>query len=316
MEKHDDIISKPALAALVVIPDTYATVSRTMECLRMQSVAAQIEVIFVVPSLEQVSIVESGLSCFHSWQVIEVGEIASKAAAYIAGMRKAHAEIIALTEDHSFPDEHWAELFIAAHRGPWAAVGPSMRSANPVNLVSWADYYQAYGEWSHPTSTGEVRHLPGHNSSYKREILLSLGEQLDKLMPCESILHRQLQSQGHQLLLETATCTSHTNFTAWSVLMPVKFNSGRLFAATWVQTFSGRLRLLFVAGLPMLPLVRLRGILKNVYKKAPVRLLLQLIPVLSIVVIVEGTGYLVGILSGAGNSLTELEKYEYHRDQH
>ena len=316
MEKQDGVSNKPALAALVVIPDTYATVSRTMGCLKMQSEAAQIEVIFVVPSLEQVGIAESGLSCFHSWQVVEMGEITSKAAAYLAGIRKAHAEIVALTEDHSFPDEHWAELFIVAHRGPWAAVGPSMRSANPDNLISWTDYYQAYGEWSRPTSTGEVRHLPGHNSSYKREILLSLGEQLDKLMPCESILHRQLQSQGHQLLLEAATCTSHTNFTAWSVLMPVKFNSGRLFAATWIQTLSRRLRLLFIAGLPLLPLVRLRGILKNVCKKAPFRLLLQLIPVLSIVVIVEGAGYLVGILAGAGNSLTELEKYEYHRDQY
>ena len=96
MEKQDGVSNKPALAALVVIPDTYATVSRTMGCLKMQSEAAQIEVIFVVPSLEQVGIAESGLSCFHSWQVVEMGEITSKAAAYLAGIRKAHAEIVAL----------------------------------------------------------------------------------------------------------------------------------------------------------------------------------------------------------------------------
>ena len=164
--------AEPVLAAIVIVPDTYDTVRQTVSHLQAQSAADQIEIIFVAPSRQQLGLDESGLRCFHSWHVVEVGTIKSLAYAFAAGILHASAPITALTEDHSFPDANWAEVMIAAHRQPWAAVGPSMRNGNPSTMLSWADFYQSYGEWAHPIPPGPVRHLPGHNSSYKRDILL------------------------------------------------------------------------------------------------------------------------------------------------
>jgi hypothetical protein len=259
---HDDVEQNkhstgPALAAIVVIPDSYDTVRCTMSQLQGQTAAGQIEIVFIVPSQQQLSLDESGLACFHSWHIVEVGTVTSIARAFAAGIGHAHAPVVALTEDHSFPDANWAEVLIVAHRQPWAAVGPSMRNGNPDTMLSWADFYQAYGEWSQPISSQAVRHLPGHNSSYKRDILLTYGKQLEVLMRAESVLHRHLRAQGHELLLESGTCTSHLNFASWSSWIPARFYTGRQFAATWAIAWSWYRRLLFTAAAPLIPWVRL-----------------------------------------------------------
>jgi hypothetical protein len=306
-------LTEPALAAIVLIPDTYDTVRRTISHLQAQSVADQIEIIFVVPSHQQLGLDESELTCFHSWHVVEVGAVTSIARGFVAGILHAHAPIVALTEDHSFPDAKWAEVMIAAHRQPWAAVGPSMRNGNPSTMLSWADFYQSYGEWAHPISSGSIRHLPGHNSSYKKDILLAYGNALENLMEAESILHRHLRVQGYELWLESQTCTSHLNFTSWSSWIPFRYYAGRQFAATWAQPWSLPRRLFFTAAAPLFPLVRLWRIQKCVRRGQSGSFLIRLFPTLFVGLLLDGLGQMVGYVAGAGGSMEKMAKYEFHR---
>ena len=310
---QDKCATEPTLAAIVVVPDTYDTVRNTMCHLRAQTVAGQIEIVLVVPSHQQLQLDDSELACFHSWHVVEVGKVTSIAHGFVAGIRCAHTPIIALTEDHSFPDANWAELLIAKHRQPWAVVGPSMRNGNPDNILSWADFYQAYGEWTHPISSRVIRKLPGHNSSYKREILLKYGRQLEDLMEAEGVLHRHLSSQGYELFLESRTCTSHLNFTSWSIWIPVKYYTGRQYAATWAKSWSWPRRLLFTAAAPLIPWVRLWRVQKHIRRGQTLGFFIRLLPVVFSGLIVEGIGHMMGYAAGVGDSNTELAKYEFHR---
>jgi hypothetical protein len=305
--------AKPALAAIVVVPDRYDTVRQTMIHLQAQTVAEQIEIILVTPSYQQLQLDESELACFHSWQVVEVGADTTKAYGFVTGIRHAHAPIVALTEDHSFPDANWAEVLIDAHKQTWAAVGPSMRNGNPNTMISWADFYQAYGEWTRPISSGPVRHLPGHNSSYKRDILLKLGNQLEDLMEAESVLHRHLRAQGYELLLESRTCTSHLNFSTWSSWIPVRYYAGRQFASTWAKSWSWPRRLLFTAASPVIPWVRLWRIQKQIHRVQHRSRLISMLPILLAGLLVEGLGHMAAYALGAGNCIEKVEKYEYHR---
>jgi hypothetical protein len=310
---QDKCATEPTLAAIVVVPDTYDTVRRTMSHLKAQTVAEQVEVILVAPSYQQLQLDESELACFHSWQVVEVGVVTSKKLGFIAGMRRAHAPIVALTEDHSFPDANWAEVLIDAHKQSWAVVGPSMRNGNPDNIVSRADFYQAYGEWAQPILSGSVRHLPGNNSSYKRDILLKLGDKLEDLMQAESILHRSLREQGYELLLESRTCTSHLNFSTWSSWIPVRYYIGRQFASTWAKSWPWPRRLLFTVASPLIPWVRLWRVQKQIRRLQHGSLLLRVLPVLLAGLLIEGLGHMAGFALGAGNCIESLEEYEYHR---
>jgi len=307
--------TEPALAAIVVVPDSYDTVRRTMSHLQVQTAVEQIEIIFVAPSHKQLGLDESELTCFHSWHVVEVGTVTSIARAFVAGIRQAHAPIVALTEDHSFPDANWAEVLIAAHQQPWTAVGPSMCNGNPNTMLSWADFYQAYGEWSQPISSGAVRHLPGHNSSYKRDILLAYGNQLEDLMQAESVLHRHLRARGYKLLLESRICTKHLNFDSWLFWIPEQYYAGRQFAATWALAWSWPRRLLFTVASPLIPWVRLWRVQKRVRRGQPLSFLFRLLPILIVGLLMHGFGQMVGFAAGYGDSTQKAAKYEFHRMQ-
>ena len=303
----------PALAAIVVIPDTYDSVRRTLRHLQAQTVVKQIEVIFVVPSQEQCGLDETELACFHSWQVIEIGTIESIARGFAAGIRKANAPVVALTEDHSFPEVNWAQVLIAAHEQRWAAVGPSIKNGNPDNMLSWADFYASYSEWTQPISSGSVRHLPGHNSSYKKDILLTYGDQLESLMQAESVLHRYLRARGYQLWLESNTYTLHLNFTAWTPWIKAQYYTGRQFAATWAQPWSWPRRMLFTVASPGIPLIRLWRIQKHIRLAHAAGFFIRLLPVLLAGLLVNGLGQMMGYAAGAGDSIRKVSEHERHR---
>lgn len=309
----DHRLMEPALAAIVVIPDTYQSVRRTMGHLQAQTAAKQMEVVLVVPSPEQCGLDETELACFHSWQVVEIGPIKSIAHGFAAGIRNANAPVVALTEDHSFPEANWAQVLIAAHEQPWAAVGPTISNGNPDNMISWADFHASYSEWAQPISSGTVRHLPGHNSSYKRDILLACGEQLDSLMQAESVLHRYLRGRGYQLWFESNTYTLHLNFTAWTPWIKAQYHTGRQFAATWAQEWSWPRRLLFTLGSPGIPWLRLWRIQKHIRRAHTTGFFIRLLPLLLAGLVVNGLGQMAGYAAGAGDSIEKVTEHERHR---
>jgi hypothetical protein len=303
----------PALSAIVVILDSYDTLRTTMSYLRKQTIADQIEIVFVVPSVPKIEIDRSELTCFHSWQVVEIDRIISIARAFVAGIRHARAPIVALNEDHSFPDERWAEVLLAAYKGSWAAIAPMLSNGNPDTLLSWADFYQAHHEWCNIASSGMVRHLPWHNSSYKRDILLTYGSELENLMQIESFLHHDLTSKGHRLLLESGTCNNHLNFETWADWLPARYYVGRQYAGIWSRKWSWLKRLFFAAASPLIPLLRLWHVQKNVRKEKTNGFMVRLLPVLFTGLIVEGFGHMIGYIAGHGDSFEKSVKYEFHR---
>jgi hypothetical protein len=303
----------PGLSAIMVIPDKYETVKTTMNHLKKQTSASQIEIVFVVSKSDTFKPAAEDLKVFHSWKTVKIDEVNSIGLSFAKGITQASAPIIALTEDHSYPDIHWAELFIKDHQQPWAVVGPSMRNGNPVNLYSWADFYQAYGQWQHPIKWGKAQHLPGHNSSYKRDILLSLGSKLETFMPSESVLHRHLRIQGYELLLEANTCTAHLNFDNKSNWYPARYYAGRQFAGTWANSWPILKRLVYVIaspGIPWLRLWRTRKYIKT-HPESSERLPLMFLILAGF--IIEACGNAVGFISGVGDANQKIAQYEYHR---
>jgi len=313
MVERNQQSNEPALSAIILVNDTYDSVRQAVSYLQAQTIVEQIEIVLVAPSYEQLKPDKSELAHFHSWQVIEVGRIKSLAYGFVMGVRKASAPVVAFVEDHSFPEENWAEVLIAAHRESWAAVGPRMCNGNPDNMLSWADFYITHGEWENPVLSGPARHLPGHNSSYKRDVLLACGDQLESLMQAEGVLHRYLRARGYQLLFNSETCTSHFHFTSWLSWIPSQYYAGRLFAATWASTWSRAQRLLFASASPLIPWIRLRRIQKHIRSAHSGGFFIHLLPVLFLGLLVNSLGQMAGYVGGTGNSAEKMVKYEFHR---
>lgn len=308
----------PSLSVVVVIPDIYETVKKTMGYLKAQTAADKVEIVLVGPSTQQQELDVSELTNFHSWQFIGVPSVISISRSYCAGIRKARSPIVVLGEDHTFPEAHWAELLIKDHEEQWAVVGPSMRNANPESLVSRADFYQAFSAWAYPTERKAMESLPAHNSSYKRDILLQLNEQLEDFMEAEYLLHRLLRSKGYKLLLEGGTYTAHINFvssfSSWSHWFKKRFYAGRQYASTWSRSWSIPRRVIFAMATPLIPFIRLWRIFGNVRRLERPSSYLPLAAVMLSGLAAESYGHIFGYIGGVGDWLENLPKYEFHRE--
>jgi hypothetical protein len=159
-------------------------------------------------------------------------------------------------------------------------------------------------------SGGEVDFLPGHNTSYKRSLLLDYGEDLDTIMEAETILHWSLRAAGHRLLLEPRARIVHLNFAQFMPFTHIHFNGGRIFAATRAryQNWSGLDRWLFAVGTPLVPLVRLWRIVRS-HPRAS----LAVLPNLVYGLMMDAVGQFYGCLFGVGDARERLSQYEFDR---
>ena len=306
----------PEMSVVLVTPDRYETIRKTMEHLCAQTAQARLEMVIVAPSRDRLGLEERELEGFARWCVVEIGALKSLSAAHAAGVRQASAPVVGFAEDHSFADTGWAAALIAAHRQPWAAAGPAMRNANPDSAISWADFFIGYGRWLEPVAAGVIDHLPGHNSSYKREALLHYGERLEEMLEAAAVLHADLRSRGQALYLEPAATVSHLNSARLSSWLRIRFYAGRAFGAARARHWSISRRLLYILGSPLIPVVRVCRTWRESRRPGNVATVLRALPALLAGLIVDAAGEIIGYGWGAGNMKEKEWDYEFHRERY
>jgi hypothetical protein len=162
---------------------------------------------------------------------------------------------------------------------------------------------------------GEHEHLPGHNTSYKREVLLEFGNELDALIEAETPLQWRLREKGHRLYQERNARVAHTNFERWQTWLFVCLHAGRVFASTRARDWSAIKRLVFALASPLIPFVRLQRHLRQAASaELPASLVARVTPVLFIGLVSDAIGQGLGSLLGAGRSRTTLVAWEFDRN--
>jgi glycosyl transferase family 2 len=308
---------KPALS-VILITDGLATVERTLRHLASQSIAGQIEIVLVAqrgtiePDAEQ-------LRPFWGSQVAEVDSIVSESWAWVRepGIRAARADVVVLAESHAFPLEGWAEALLRAHQGPWAAVGPAMTNANPRFAASWANMLVDYGPFAEPEQGREEEDLPGHNSSYKREVLDAYGPELRQLLEAEYFLHADLRRRGERLWLEPEARIAHLFATRARPWLIERIAAGRRFAWIRAASWTRRRRLAYSLGAPLIPLVRLARTIPiwgRIRRRH--RLPRLTLPVTVLGFALSAVGEFLGYAIGTGKSSDTLYAIELYRERY
>lgn len=306
----------PALTVILPTLDTFNSISKTVNCVAAQTVAGVIELIICAPVAVRVQIDDDAVATLHSVRVLEAGELHATGPLRADAIREATAPIVAFAEDHCFPYPDWAAALLAAHAEPHAAVGPAVYNANPETATSWADLYLGYGRWLAPGRRGEVDLLPGHNSSYKRDVLIGYGEELDRLMEAETVLLWDLRRNGHTLLFEPAARVDHTNFAHFGVFIDVQWHLGRVFGATRSANWPLHRRVAYAAGAPLIPLIRLGHVITaGWHNRFSARRFIVALPVLLAGLGVDCVAQATGALFGPAGSVDRLSSYEFHRNE-
>jgi predicted dehydrogenase len=306
----------PAMSVILATPSPAGTIAATLNALRAQTIRGRLELVIVVESKDNLGLNPRAVAGFHDVRIVEVGVMRSIAHADAEGVRAASAPIIAFAEDHAFPELTWAEELLAAHRGPWAAVGPLILNANPDTAVSCADLLLGYGPWLDPGLCGERSHLPGHNSSYKRAALLEYGDNLEEMLKGETLLQWDMRSKGLRLWQSREARTRHTNFSLVAPFAEASFCNGRAFAAARAMPWSMGRRAIFAMASPLIPAVRFFKIIRDAKGLPAVRdILRRALPALALGLFLDGLGQMLGYASGPGDSAGRLKKVEFNRAQ-
>lgn len=304
----------PKMSVIIVTLDSYDTIQSTIRHIQAQTVRDQLEVVVITPIKKKLEADDSALKSFLRFRVIEVKNITSVAKANAVGVKQASAPIVAFIEEHAYPESGWAEALIRAHQHSWAAVGPVVSNANPDSLISWADFLISYGQWMESSPVGIVAVVPGHNSSYKRDVLLQYGDELESYLEVENILHFDLCEKGYQLYLESEAKISHLNFTRLSPWLSSQYHTGRLFATARAQYWSFFRRIIYISGGPLIPVVRLYRILRQLNgpgkrHRLPTGTLMLTMLGLS----VSALGEILGYTFGPGTSKQHMIQLEFNR---
>jgi hypothetical protein len=308
----------PELSVILITPDRYETLRPLVRSLMGQTEREKLELVFVSPAGDALDVVEADLAGFFGERFVCIEDTGSSARARAAGVRAAAAPVVAFTEDHCFPGERWAEALIAQHHEPWSGVGPVFRNANPGSAVSWANFLIEYGGWADPIASPFPPHIPGHNSSYKKEALLSYGPDLEKMLQAETPMQWDLMSKGHRFCMDEQAKVFHLNYSRFLDSLSLRINVGRLFACRRSDGWPLWKRCLFVLASPAIPVVRF-------FRTAPVagrtltsvRLGCRVMPLLFLMLIIDGLGEAIGYFTGrSGNAMRILSDGEFHRRRH
>ena len=301
-------------SVVIVTADGPEALGRLLQALAKQTIAHRLEILIAVPERLLAALSNLPGGDFGALRVIEA-DISTSARGRAAAITEARGPVIIFGEDHAFPlDTDWGERQLAAHARGHAAVGPLVINANPATATSWATLFVEYGEWIEATRAGEAEVLPGHNSSYRRNVLLAYGNCLSDMLEAEWVLHRDLRRKGETLWHDPEIIVEHLNYSKLPPAIELQFLAGRMFAASRAREWGAMRRAVFAGAFPLIAMTRLtryvrRHLVGGRFRGEAFRAL----PAAGFILLVSAVGEGLGYAIGDGGRRSRLAQLEYER---
>jgi len=235
------------------------------------------------------------------------------------GVRRTHADVVAIIEDHAFAEADWAEVILEVHEGPWVAVASTIVNANPQRQLSWCNLLVAHGPSTEPTIEGERTAIPGHNVYSKRAPLAPFGDALGDRLTREGGLLDVLRANGGRFLLSERARVHHINPSTRASTAEVRINAGRLYGARRAQLarWSAVRRLLYTVAGPLIPFVCYSRVMQKLFGDGRrAELAKRVAPAVFGGLVLDAIGQMAGYALGEGNSRAVLMHFERDRMRH
>lgn len=302
----------------MVTRDSVATVKRLIEHLQRQTVVAKLELVLVGPDTASLVGARELLTGFGRAQAVVCSGELSRGRGTECGLRHATAPIVALTEDHSYPNETWAERIIAAYDERWTAVGSRVRNANPQSAWSRVNHDLAYGRWTDAAPVAEIDDVPGFNSVFSRAALLALGPDLERLLDRVGALHHAVRARGGRFLFQPEAVLNHWNPSVPLPSIATWFRIGRSFGnhRARAEGWSAGRRLSYFFAAPLVAYMRWRSQQKVRRARMTPRETLGYHAVLALLATAVGFGESFGYVAGEGSVIVSLNDFEFKRERY
>ena len=229
-------------------------------------------------------------------------------------VQEAGGRIVGFIEEHAWAFDGWAEAIVEAHGEAYAGVGAEVHVGNPSVPHSPLIGVMNHHPWLAPAPRGLRTHLPGHNSAYKREILLRYGDGLLDLLRAELALCTRLRADGERLFLENRARFAHINETG--IVSPSRgyFLWNRCYGDARARQFawSPARRMFYAVCTPLMPVYYLARLLPRLRRERPdlYPIAVAGIPRLFLAQSASAIGHTAGVLFGVGDAEARFSDYE------
>ena len=300
----------PELTAVLIAGVCRDRAQRVLAALGRQTVADRMEIVVVDIAPEDVPRLDAPTNVPANY--LSRPDIARWGSARLEAVEAARTPILAFIEDHCFPRTDWAEHVLAAHQGPWPAVGYAFVNANPDSYSSRAGMLARYGLFTLPVEGGPSRYVSGNNISYKRESLLALGEELEALLDIDFNLQEELRARGGTLYVEAAAVGAHQNYARLSGECQTGRPYCRLLAARRARHWSAPRKIFYGLLSPMAaPVLRFLRLAVSLRNRRPLwGPFLVASPAIVWMYLSDALGESAGYLWGAGDAEADVLRWE------
>lgn len=307
--------SSPDLAAIVVVGNTRERAQLALDSLYAQTIPDRMEIIVI--DLNTRDSPDLKLSSRIPTQYLTLGADATWGHARARAVQMATAPVVAFIEDHCTAEAGWAEALVRAHREPWAAVGYAFTDPHPESYLSRATLASEYGLWEHPTASRPASLLPCGNVAYKRDALLSLDGDLEKLLTPDFVVHERFNTLGLPMYVESQAIVAHDSLVRLRDLFAASFMFCRILASRRVDTqrWSRSKRFAYGLATPIIgPPIALWRLFAS---KSPADwgTLVMYLPVIAVKGVGSSLGESLGYFAGPGLSEKQFVKWELHVDR-
>lgn len=300
-------------SAVIVSGDGPENFTASLSRLRRQTIASRMEVIILARKEHVEGIRALRPNEFADFVVAE-GDLSTSNRGRVQGIELANGRVVIFAEDHSYPvDDNWAETLVEKVQGDVAGAGPVMGNANPNTAASWATLLIEYGAWMGNKTAGPIATIPGHNSAYSREVMLSYGDDLIKYMELEWLLQEDLRRKGYKLWLEPSIKVNHINYSNIGRSFPLHFLFGRVFADTRATSWSRPKRIFYGVAMPGIFAKRFFEIGTTCVSSNLGGEFMRSLPLLVPFLFANILGEAVGYIFGAKGLESDLAEMEYRR---
>lgn len=306
-------MSADTLTAVMVMPRGFTELTEALRHLQGQTRCDAIEVVLVHTPANAGEVDAAAFAMFRRFAAVTVESIPAVASAFVAGLDAARGDVVALIEDHVLLEPQWTAIVLAAHAQPVAAVAPRMTNANPGTGISWANFLASFSESVAVRPAGPVDSGPGHNTSYKRAVLLGYRDELRSLYQSERSFHYRLRQDGHVILHEPSARQAHLNISVHREALRHGFLGGVLFGAYRARNMPLVEKLARTLLAPLVPPTRLwrtRRFLRGGASLVMPRSAWALLPVL---LVAHAAGEAVGYWNLVTDIEGQYEHFELHR---
>lgn len=303
--------------SVVIATDALATIADLLDALAAQTVAGLLELVVVCPpgAIPEAAVREIG--GVGSTRLVEHA-LVPLGPARAAGVRAALSPLVVVAETHAFPEREWAQSLLSAHESEWVAVMPAVANANRDSALSWSAYLVDYGRWGPWNGAAEISDPPTYHATFRREALVAFGPRLGVLLEPGSALPLELAHRELRSSYEPRARVWHLNVAQPRAWLHERFLGGRLLAAARRSRWPRHRTAVYMAGSPLVPLIRLwrtRVALARAWRYG--LLPRWTVPATIAGCIAWGAGEAVGYAVGtADTSAASMVEYELHKDRY